>query len=294
MKTTIISIIFIALSLFNNLNAQTVNACIGTDTLSSNYPFTTYWMDGRTDMLYLASEITASGGVPGYFMGISYYFNYADTIPLNGFNVKILNTSDTALTGFSEGWTVCYSETYKPLSTGWQTIYFTQPYGWNGNDNIIIEVCYNNSAWTKFSPVRSTLKPNKTFGKFTDLSQGDGCIDITTGALQARRPNICLIISPLTGVGNISSVPDKYSLSQNYPNPFNPITRINYSISRPGLVTLVIFDALGRQVSELVNEYKNAGNHIVEFNASCYSSGVYYYKMVSGDFSDTKKMIVIK
>lgn len=294
MKTIIFNTLFITFLIFTNLNAQNVNIYMGTDTLSSNFPFTTYWMDGRTDILFLESEITAAGGVPGYFMGISFYVNHVDTLTMNGFNVKMQNTVDTALNSFSGAWEVCFSGVYKVMSTGWQTISFTQPFGWNGNDNVKIEVCFNNSRWTWFSTVRSTAIPRKTYGYYTDLPTGDGCTEITSGNVQARRPNVWLILTPITGIINNTSVPEKYSLSQNYPNPFNPETRINYSIPKAGAVTLKVYDALGRQVSEIVNGYKNAGNYIVEFNASGLSSGMYYYKITSGEFSDIKKMLLIK
>lgn len=296
MKRIISSIfsIIILFSAFSNIKAQYTNVYVGTDTLSSNYPFTTYWMDGRTDMLYLASEIIAGGGVPGYFSGIAFYVNHVDTLTMNGLNIKMLNTSDTSLTGFSSGWDVVFSGEYKVTNTGWQTLYFTQSFGWNGNSNIIIEICYNNSRWTWFSTVRSTITPNKTLGVFDDLSNGNGCTDLDSGGLQTRRPNICILLTPLTGVSSNNSVPQTYSLSQNYPNPFNPETRISYSIPKAGFVSIQVFDMLGRQVAGLVNDYKKAGSYITEFNASGLSSGVYYYKMISGDFSDFKKMIVIK
>jgi len=102
--------------------------------------------------------------------------------------------------------------------------------------------------------------------------------------------------SPLTGVTPIvtTNVPENYTLSQNYPNPFNPITRINFSISRNGFVTLKIYDVLGREITTLVNEVKNAGNYIVDFNASNLSSGVYFYKLEVNGFADVKKMTLVK
>lgn len=296
MKKIILNI-FVIIFLFTaffDTKAQYTNVYIGTDTLSSNYPFTTYWMDGRTAMLYLANEIIAGGGGQGYIWGISFYVNHVDTLTMNSFNVKMLNTSDTSLSAFNGGGDVVFSGLYQVTGTGWQTIYFTQPFGWSGANNIIIEICYNNSRYTWFSTVRSTITPRKTFGVFKDLSTGNGCTDLDSAGLQTRRPNICLLLSPLTGVINQNTVPEQYSLSQNYPNPFNPETRINYSIPKAGFVSIKIFDMLGRQVAGLVNDYKKAGNYITEFNASGLSSGVYYYKMVSGDFSDIKKMIVVK
>jgi len=102
--------------------------------------------------------------------------------------------------------------------------------------------------------------------------------------------------SPLTGVTPIvtTNVPENYTLSQNYPNPFNPVTKINFSIPSNGLVTLKIYDVLGREITTLVNEVKNAGNYIVDFNASNLSSGVYFYKLEVNGFADVKKMTLVK
>ncbi|RPI19867.1 MAG: T9SS C-terminal target domain-containing protein [Ignavibacteriae bacterium] len=88
--------------------------------------------------------------------------------------------------------------------------------------------------------------------------------------------------------------PQKYSLSQNYPNPFNPATKINYSLAVNGLVSIKIYDILGREVKQLVNEVQNAGQYNIEWNASDYPSGVYFYRIESGSFSETKKMMLIK
>ncbi len=89
-------------------------------------------------------------------------------------------------------------------------------------------------------------------------------------------------------------IPSKFDLAQNYPNPFNPSTVIKFSIPVTGLVKLAIYDVTGREVSTLVNEVKQAGNFLVEFNASNLSSGVYFYKLTSGDFTSIKKMMLVK
>lgn len=83
-----------------------------------------------------------------------------------------------------------------------------------------------------------------------------------------------------------------YSLSQNYPNPFNPSTVINYQTPDDNFVTLEVFDVLGREVAELVNTYKEAGTHSVEFNASELPSGIYFYKIQIGNYSETRKLIL--
>ncbi len=97
---------------------------------------------------------------------------------------------------------------------------------------------------------------------------------------------------PLTAKENTN--PYRFSLSQNYPNPFNPSTVIKYSVANTGNVTLKIYDILGREVKTLVNEMQNAGSYNIEFNASNFASGVYFYRLESDNFTDIKKMILIK
>lgn len=87
---------------------------------------------------------------------------------------------------------------------------------------------------------------------------------------------------------------NSYHLMQNYPNPFNPSTIISFNIPKSEFVTLKIYDILGQEVTTLVNEQLNAGKHSVEFNAGDLRSGVYFYRIQSGAFSDTKKLILIK
>jgi hypothetical protein len=90
------------------------------------------------------------------------------------------------------------------------------------------------------------------------------------------------------------SLPNKYTLEQNYPNPFNPTTIINYSIPQTSFVTLKIYDGLGKVVASLINEQKAAGNYEAEFNGSKLSSGIYFYRLNAGNYSETKKMILMK
>ncbi len=85
-----------------------------------------------------------------------------------------------------------------------------------------------------------------------------------------------------------------YKLHQNFPNPFNPTTTIKYQIPELSIVTIKIYDILGNELASLINEEKPAGNFEVEFNATALSSGIYYYKLVAGDFVDVKKMILLK
>lgn len=87
----------------------------------------------------------------------------------------------------------------------------------------------------------------------------------------------------------------EYVLNQNFPNPFNPSTSISYSILKPGFVTLIIYDQLGRKVQTLVNRFQRSGNYVVNFNAYNLSSGIYFYKFQVGNyFAESRKMLFLK
>ncbi|MCX8011253.1 MAG: T9SS type A sorting domain-containing protein, partial [Ignavibacteria bacterium] len=87
-----------------------------------------------------------------------------------------------------------------------------------------------------------------------------------------------------------------YSLSENYPNPFNPTTKIKFSIADFGWTSLKVFDLLGREVANLLNEQKQPGEYEIEFDASKYvlSSGVYLYRLTAGSFTATKKFVYLR
>jgi hypothetical protein len=105
-------------------------------------------------------------------------------------------------------------------------------------------------------------------------------------------------VTILTDVNIENAIPSQYQLDQNYPNPFNPTTTIIYSIPKNEKrettnVKLIIYDVLGKEVDVLVNEKQNPGNYTVKFSASHLNSGIYFYTLQTGNFSQTKKMILL-
>lgn len=101
--------------------------------------------------------------------------------------------------------------------------------------------------------------------------------------------------STTTGIEPTSSgIPERYRLYVNYPNPFNPTTEIKFDIVESGMVNIKVFDVTGKAVGTLVNENLAAGTYKAKWNASAYSSGVYFYKITTGNYTDTKKMMLIK
>ena len=107
-----------------------------------------------------------------------------------------------------------------------------------------------------------------------------------------------LLYKTITGgvsVQNISTeIPSKYSLSQNFPNPFNPRTNIKFQVKSAGFIKLVVFDILGKEVVTLVNEKLQPGTYETTLDGSNLTSGVYFYKLITGDYAETKKMILVK
>lgn len=158
-----------------------------------------------------------------------------------------------------------------------------------------------NSGWVKVKDVY-LYKGENTVVKLDNKNLTPGkYVQADAMMLQLNRklsPNV-IITSVNNNQGGNNTIPAGFSLSQNYPNPFNPSTRVNYYVPKNSLVTLKIYDILGREVSTLINEEKQAGSYTVEFNAENISSknlssGVYFYQLKAGDFSDTKKMLLLK
>jgi hypothetical protein len=129
-------------------------------------------------------------------------------------------------------------------------------------------------------------------GKLDEFRVYNRALDSTEIAATWNMDIPCGIITGVKNEQNI--IPGTYNLFQNYPNPFNPVTQISFALPVAGNVNLVVYDILGREVATLVNDYRTAGTHTVNFDASRIASGVYMYKITSGDFTDTKKMVLIK
>jgi aminopeptidase N len=114
----------------------------------------------------------------------------------------------------------------------------------------------------------------------------------------AFDPNNDIVLKTATlsvGIKNISSsIPDKFALYQNDPNPFNPMTNITFDLPEKSYVKLTVYDLLGREITNLVNGSLDAGKHVINFNASSLSSGIYFYKIEATKFTETKRMLLLK
>lgn len=154
----------------------------------------------------------------------------------------------------------------------WETIDFVLG---SGNSNIPIDYEYEDTTVSMTGIVYYRLKQ----------------IDIT-GTFEYSDT---VTVNFITSVEQIEDIiPESFSLSQNYPNPFNPVTTIEFDVSSPGNIELLIYDNLGNYVVTLVDDHLLSGRYSVNFDASTFSSGVYFYRLTSQDFTATKKLILLK
>jgi hypothetical protein len=106
------------------------------------------------------------------------------------------------------------------------------------------------------------------------------------------------LINFVIGIKQISAeVPERFGLQQNYPNPFNPVTKIKFTVPATGknnFVKIAVYDVTGKLVTTLVDENFAPGTYETDFNGENYSTGVYFYRMVTNDYSEVKKMILVK
>lgn len=155
--------------------------------------------------------------------------------------------------------------------------------GWGGVDN------YDGKLSALPSSMLDTIKKAGTY--YLVIKTGT----LGTGKVDAVIDNLNLSKLTVTGVKNESaSIVKSFDLQQNYPNPFNPSTSISYKVSKEGFVSLKVYDIIGREVATLVNEVKQAGSYSTEWNAAGMCSGLYFYKMQTGSFFATRKMLLIK
>lgn len=154
-----------------------------------------------------------------------------------------------------------------------------------GTDIGVFQSTNEGSSWVSFNSGLPAveiydMKYKQSAGLILAATHGRGCWTFD--------------LSSALGVDPYSIIPKEFYLDQNYPNPFNPETKIRFGVPKPGVVKITVFDAAGRKTGELVNQQFNAGTFEVTWNASGYSSGVYFYKIESKGFSETKKMILVK
>jgi hypothetical protein len=192
----------------------------------------------------------------------------------------------------------------------WQD--FRSPLPYPNNADIYVQAIGANGAlaWqTDGIPVTTAPKwqnPSNYYKRSIALTDTNGIAvvcwedgrDSTAGGKDPGQIYASRVVIPprvYTGVPNGSNItPDNYRLDQNYPNPFNPSTTIRYELPKWSHVTLEVFNVLGQKVSTLIDEDQGPGEHSIRFTATNFASGVYFYRILAGNFTETKKLLLIK
>jgi photosystem II stability/assembly factor-like uncharacterized protein len=261
--------------------------------LNDNFPFYYYtniyfvntltgFITGYTDTGYVIK--TTDGGQNWnikYFTGQQFhsiFFINSNTGFIGGTNLFVTTNSGV-------NWNQKFGYNSPPMFS----IYFPSPstgYACYANGDIIKTIDGGN-LWLRQYPVTSYALYSIFF---INNDVGYACANDHGIVLKTTNGG-----GPPIGIKSIDTeIPDRFSLSQNYPNPFNPVTIINYELPTAGLVKMVIYDILGREVKTLVNEKQSAGKYKVDFDGTNLPSGVYFYRLESGDFVSTKKMVLLK
>jgi photosystem II stability/assembly factor-like uncharacterized protein len=180
---------------------------------------------------------------------------------------------------------------WNPLSTGVTTalydiLLFNSSSGWiTGENGVVLKTSNGGSVWfQQTTSTTNTLYAISMANSLTGYVVGNGgmILKTTNGG------------GPI-GVRSYSNeIPVNYELLQNYPNPFNPATIIKYLLPKSSFVTLTVYDNIGNEITKLVNTSQRAGYYEVDFNGENLSSGIYYYKITTDDFTASRKMVLLK
>ena len=250
-----------------------------------------------SETIYLQSEL---GSGPSYFTKIAFdKESGSDVQGIENVTIYMKHTTDATL-GDGNYSLNGYSKVFEGIFTnntpnGWMEVTLDNGFTYNGTDNLQVLVIKGYQSHIAHKPKwRYTHLSNYLSRDNSDNNSQPVYLKNTK-----KRPNIRLEYDTPTHVyTNGNGTPNKFELSQNYPNPFNPTTKIDYNLPNNSKVTLKISDITGREIATLVNETQTAGYYTLQFDASNFTSGTYFYSITTDDgqnnFVVTKKMLLIK
>jgi hypothetical protein len=232
--------------------------------------------------------LTGAGGTTGFVSGAAFSTDKINGIAAgNGTSTTIARTTNGGLNWFSQ--TIPSS-----VTSGYGTM------KWVPNTSICYVIVSSTTATQCFKSINNGATwTAMTFPAATGVNHFDIYYDNVTGVVTgyacSGTGQVYKLSEQVTGIINpTSEIPADFVLKQNYPNPFNPSTTIEYSIPKSAFVTIKIYNILGEELTTLVSEQKTSGNYAVTFDASGYSTGIYYYTLTADNFRETKKMILTK
>lgn len=237
----------------------------------------------------VVSEMTAESGTPhkgilGVMVPEDWEFESGTYTTDVGDGIMLLNTGDKVYGDM---------DTIMPPPVGMKWVDLISDTGYLHDANVYMEVTVN---FTVGQTEGNFLINYFVTKNTTDMLKSINPEDTTdnTSAWADTSLNHPVEVKKPVGVEDEKTLPTQFNLKQNYPNPFNPNTTISYSVPIQTNVNISVFDITGKEIAILVNEVKNPGNYDVNFSAKNLPSGIYYYKITTNEYTETKKMVLLK
>lgn len=293
--------------------SNTVQIGSGTGTTGA-VPYGTYYMDERAQFILTQSELAAAGysSTNSYLRALSFYVTTASSQTMYGFTIKMRHTTATSFSSSSflssSGMTTVYSGSYTATTNAWNAHTFSSAFQYNGTDNILIEICWDNSTYTTNSSVQyTTTSSYKTLYYRADVSSGGVCSN-TSGTRTYNRPNVRLLFkSSATGKfgeeQHEPSTPIILDLSNGinmnvFPNPVSSQMNVDYKVAEDNSSVLIqLYDMKGILIMSGGNDKMPAGNYTytvdVNTRTAC-SNGIYLCTVNVNGQTETKRFMVLK
>jgi photosystem II stability/assembly factor-like uncharacterized protein len=257
---------------------------------STSWLYSVYFVSGTHGWVVGSNGtiLTTTNGGETWGSQISGTTNYLSSVHFDDINTGWIAGSKGVILKTTDGgknWQAINSGTNEWLKS---VVFINANTGWAaGSGGILIMTEDGGATW---SPRRTWTQ--KTLNSVFFADEISGWVVGETGTILNLMMNN--LATKIDRNNLISSLPSKFELFQNYPNPFNPVTIINYELRITSEVELNVYNILGQKVISLVSERQNARHHQVEWNASGFASGIYYYQLKAGEFQDVKKMILLR
>jgi hypothetical protein len=279
----------------------TIGAGTGTTAIG---PYGTYYMDERSQFIITKAELAAAGytSANSFIRSMAFNVYTASSQVMNAFTIKIGHTTATAFVSSSfmnPVMTTVYSGNVTAVA-GWNTHTFTSAFAYNGTDNIIVDICWNNSSYTTDTKVYYTATAdNKTLYYKADVAAGGACSN-TTGTLTTSRPNVRMVFKSAS-TGRIEEqvsgeITNNLNL-QLYPNPAATDLNIAYTLETESNVAVRLYNAIGVVVADYMQGTQKEGDYTLNVNLAsngALSSGIYFCTINVNGVLTTKRFIVSK
>lgn len=292
---------------------------IGNGTGTTTTPYGTYYMDEKVQYIISKANLVSAGysSTNNIIKSLAFNVASASTQMMNGFTIKLKHTTATSFSSTSflsnTGMTTVYSAN-TTASTGWKTHAFTTPFTYNGTDNLLVEICFDNSAYTTDSKVY--YSPTSTYNTLylrSDVTAGGTCNN-TTGTRSYNRPNMRFVFSSTSNFvftpandelvydngSTLRTIPKDNRIDfQLAPNPTSSIVKITYHVEAENSeVAIKLYNIMGKLVGEFSPQNNETGNNTFEINMNDNTeelpSGVYLCTLSVNDEIQTKKFMLIK